>query len=202
MSPSHILEPTYQALKERLLAGHWPAGFRLDTARLADDLGVSKSPVRDSLNRLAGEHLVEFEPGQGYHVPRLDERRLLDLYDLNLLLIFGALRDGIVPLATGAPVDREPAILAAWCFSRIGQLSGNAELLAAILGMNDRLAPARHLEAVLIADPMADLIALEVALTAGVDGSIIRQIVTQYHELRKLEAGRFVAKLARGLDHR
>src|ERR1700761_6944712 len=59
MSPSHILEPTYRAIKQRLMCGEWPAGFRLDTARIATDLGVSTSPVRDSLNRLAGECMVD-----------------------------------------------------------------------------------------------------------------------------------------------
>ena len=82
MSPSHILEPTYQALRERLMGGEWPAGFRLDTARLAADLGVSKSPVRDSLNRLTGERMVDFEPGYGFHVPRLDETQLRDIFGL------------------------------------------------------------------------------------------------------------------------
>src|SRR3546814_7899560 len=65
----------------------WPAGFRLDTARLAGELGVSTSPVRDSLNHLAGERMVDFEMGAGFYVPRTDERRLCDLLALNLRLL-------------------------------------------------------------------------------------------------------------------
>src|SRR3546814_3588922 len=65
MSPAHVLEPTYQAIRKRLMEAAWPAGFRLDTARLAGELGVSTSPVRDSLNHLAGERMVDFEMGAG-----------------------------------------------------------------------------------------------------------------------------------------
>src|SRR3546814_3749616 len=81
MSPAHVLEPTYQAIRKRLMEAAWPAGFRLDTARLAGELGVSTSPVRDSLNHLAGERMVDFEMGAGFYVPRTEERRLRDLLD-------------------------------------------------------------------------------------------------------------------------
>src|SRR3546814_13644235 len=74
MSPAHVLEPTYQAIRKRLMEAAWPAGFRLDTARLAGELGVSTSPVRDSLNHLAGERMVDFEMGAGFYVPRTDKK--------------------------------------------------------------------------------------------------------------------------------
>ena len=54
MSPAYVLEPTYDTLRRRLFAGVWPSGQRLEAARLATELGVSMTPVRDSLNRLAG----------------------------------------------------------------------------------------------------------------------------------------------------
>src|SRR3546814_7069587 len=46
---------------------------RLEAARLATELGVSMTPVRDSLNRLAGERLVHSSPGEGFQVPLLSE---------------------------------------------------------------------------------------------------------------------------------
>src|SRR3546814_3490454 len=57
MSPAHVLEPTYQAIRKRLMEAAWPAGFRLDTARLAGELGVSTSPVRDR----SEEHTSELQ---------------------------------------------------------------------------------------------------------------------------------------------
>ncbi|RYE93018.1 MAG: GntR family transcriptional regulator, partial [Oxalobacteraceae bacterium] len=49
MSPSHVLEPTYASIRHCLVSGFWPAGRRLEAARLAEELGVSITPVRDSL---------------------------------------------------------------------------------------------------------------------------------------------------------
>src|SRR3989344_3702170 len=68
MSPAHVFEPTYEAIKRRLMTGEWATGARIEAARLADDLGVSMTPVRDSLYRLNGERMVDFTPGEGFHV--------------------------------------------------------------------------------------------------------------------------------------
>lgn len=83
MSPAHVLEPTYLGLKTRLKMGAWPMGMRLEATKLADELGVSVTPVRDSLNRLVGERLVELWPGEGYRVARMGERQLRDLLMFN-----------------------------------------------------------------------------------------------------------------------
>ena len=45
MSPAHVFEPTYEAIKRRLMTGEWATGARIEAARLADDLGVSMTPV-------------------------------------------------------------------------------------------------------------------------------------------------------------
>src|SRR3546814_12685064 len=74
-SDLYVLEPTYDTLRRRLFAGVWPSGQRLEAARLATELGVSMTPVRDSLNRLAGERLVHSSPGEGFQV-RSEERRV------------------------------------------------------------------------------------------------------------------------------
>jgi DNA-binding GntR family transcriptional regulator len=65
MSPAHVLEPTYQNLKQGLMEGNWRRGERLKALRLADEIGVSMTPVRDCLNRLVGEGLVDMQPGDG-----------------------------------------------------------------------------------------------------------------------------------------
>src|SRR3546814_6424456 len=81
MSPAYVLEPTYDTLRRRLFAGVWPSGQRLEAARLATELGVSMTPVRDSLNRLAGERLVHSSPGEGFKVPLLSATELRALID-------------------------------------------------------------------------------------------------------------------------
>ncbi len=87
MSPAHVLEPTYRRLKRALMEGLWPGGAKLEAMRLAEDFGVSMTPVRDSLNQLVGEGLVDLTPGEGFRVPSLTEQRLRDLLDVNAVLL-------------------------------------------------------------------------------------------------------------------
>jgi DNA-binding transcriptional MocR family regulator len=195
MSPAHVLEPTYQAIKQRLMAGQWPPGYHLDTARLADDLGVSKSPVRDSLNHLAGERLVAFEAGVGFHVPRLDETQLKDLLDLNLHLLLIALRGGLVI---------EPAIVAtngapdsaSQRFLRLARASDNNEIAATVAGIDARLSAVRRLETMVLPEPDAELEEMDHALSTRADAALIGEILTRYHDERKRHAATFVRLLA------
>lgn len=50
--------PVFLAVRERLLLGHWKQGTKLVAGDLADDLGVSVSPVRDALIRLTERGVV------------------------------------------------------------------------------------------------------------------------------------------------
>ena len=94
MSPAHVLEPTCTKLKQMLVEGVWPPGEKLEALRLADELGVSMTPVRDCLNRLVGERLVDMKPGEGYRVPRISEKALRDMLAVNAALLELALVDG------------------------------------------------------------------------------------------------------------
>src|SRR3546814_20884160 len=91
MSPAHVFEPTYEAIKRRLMTGEWASGTRIEAARLADDLGVSVTPVRDSLYRLNGERLADFTPGGGFHDHRLTETAFRALIALHVILLLDAL---------------------------------------------------------------------------------------------------------------
>lgn len=59
------------ALLEQLLRGEFEPGARLAQDHLADELGVSKIPVREALQRLAGRGLLRFEANRGALVPHL-----------------------------------------------------------------------------------------------------------------------------------
>ena len=83
MSPAHVLEPTFQRLKRMLLEGAWPPGEKLEALRIADEFSVSMTPVRDSLNLLAGARLVDLKPGEGYRVAQISEQGLRDMLDLS-----------------------------------------------------------------------------------------------------------------------
>ena len=70
------------ALRDAILGGRLGAGARLHQAELAQQLGVSRIPVRDALQRLAGEGLVEIRGRGGAFVPALSVTDLEELYEL------------------------------------------------------------------------------------------------------------------------
>jgi DNA-binding GntR family transcriptional regulator len=78
--------PTYAALRDQLrveiLSGRIPDGTRLTTASLVDRFGFSQMPIREALQSLQGEGLVEILPHKGARVLSLNTRRVRNIYDL------------------------------------------------------------------------------------------------------------------------
>lgn len=104
--------PTYAALRDRLrsdiLTGKLPAGARLTTASLVERFGVSQMPVREALQALEGEGLIEIAPHRGAAVLPLDTTRVRNIYDLR-----GALEALLVRLALPNLSNRAMAEIAA-----------------------------------------------------------------------------------------
>src|SRR5690606_31788629 len=76
----------YQFLREKLIAGELNPGSRLSDLALAKEIGMSRTPVREAINQLASEDLVELVPHNGAFVKVPDEREVEELYDLRQLL--------------------------------------------------------------------------------------------------------------------
>lgn len=81
----------YGTLRDYLRAGRIPTGQALQEAALAAQLGVSRTPVREALARLASDGLVVAE-GRSFMVPALNVGDLEDIYALRFLLEPEALR--------------------------------------------------------------------------------------------------------------
>lgn len=75
-------ERVYAELLTRISDGTFTAGERLFEQALAEDLGVSRTPVRDALKRLAAEGLVETTPNKGAQVVSFTAEDTATLYDL------------------------------------------------------------------------------------------------------------------------
>jgi DNA-binding GntR family transcriptional regulator len=80
------------AIRQLIAAGHMAGGDRLVESRLAEQLGVSRGPVRDALRLLAAEGLVRDEPRRGTFVVRLAEQDVVDIYDLRIAVETAAVR--------------------------------------------------------------------------------------------------------------
>src|SRR5438105_1199471 len=73
---------TIEALRERILRGDYPEGEPLRQDALADDLGVSRIPVREALRQLEAEGLVTFNPHRGAVVSSLSLEEIRELFEL------------------------------------------------------------------------------------------------------------------------
>jgi DNA-binding GntR family transcriptional regulator len=76
----------YEALRGMLLLFELRPGERLNEVHLAERLGLSRTPVREALNRLAAERLVLARGGHGFYVRDLDLKEAMDLYELRTAL--------------------------------------------------------------------------------------------------------------------
>ena len=181
MSPAHVLEPTYRRLKRALMEGLWPGGAKLEAMRLAEDFGVSMTPVRDSLNQLVGEGLVDLTPGEGFRVPPLTEQRLRDLLDVNSALLKTAnTANWRLPTEDGPVfIGNEYADRLAAAFSLLATGSGNRVLADIVDRISERLHLLRSREPEVLPEVNESLKQIE----AGLNGSRTDRhlAVVRYH---------------------
>lgn len=81
-----LRDTAYNALKQEIMSGVLLPGAQLLPGELADNLAMSRTPVRDALNALQQEGLVEILPRRGYFVSRVTIRDVEEIFDLRLIL--------------------------------------------------------------------------------------------------------------------
>ena len=79
-------------LSDGIITGALAPGQRLRAAALAEEWGLSQTPVREALQRLSGIGLVEATPNRGVRVAPVVQDEMGDVYSLRLLLEPFALR--------------------------------------------------------------------------------------------------------------
>lgn len=77
-----LKDNVYQVLRERLFTGRFRPGSRVSELALAKELGMSRTPVREALNQLISEGVLEQVPNAGVFVKKPDRGDLEDLYQL------------------------------------------------------------------------------------------------------------------------
>lgn len=76
----------YDHIRRKLLCGELAAGERLSEIRLSEEIGISRTPVREAIGLLASEGLIEQVPRYGAFVTFLERHDLQELYELRELL--------------------------------------------------------------------------------------------------------------------
>jgi DNA-binding GntR family transcriptional regulator len=151
----------YQELKTLLLLGDVPVGIRLREERLADRLGMSRTPVREALLRLHAERFVDRHPEGGYKAANPSAQTMRELYEIRRALELFALRrtrssgghdrDAIEELkeewvtldCDAGATDAEFVHLDEDFHRRLAESAGNRELAEALRSINERIRPVR-----------------------------------------------------------
>ena len=84
--PETISDKVYRHLKDAIISGDLRRGQRIVQEQLTEELQVSRTPIRDALQRLNAEGLVINKPFHGAVVFQLSENELQELYDIRIMM--------------------------------------------------------------------------------------------------------------------
>jgi DNA-binding GntR family transcriptional regulator len=105
-----VVDRVYDEVRRRIESGDLPRGSKLRQEPLADALGVSRTPLREALRRLAAEGLVEFHPNRGASVVALSSADVRAAYEARLDFEPGAARLAALRRPAGALVSLWQAV--------------------------------------------------------------------------------------------
>jgi len=154
--PADSVDRVYRAVTQRAVNWAFAPGERINEVALSHELGVSRTPVREALNRLARDGFVRFVPNRGFLARDLTPELVRDLYELRAAIEVAAVRlactratdEAISKLAdTWNAATENPSVrridrltAADEAFHRgIAQLSGNEQLLATLERVNAQI---------------------------------------------------------------
>jgi DNA-binding GntR family transcriptional regulator len=76
----------FNRLREDILSGKYAEGDELKEVSIGDDLGVSRTPVREALRQLELEGLIQIIPNKGAYVTGITQQDVKDIYQIRSLL--------------------------------------------------------------------------------------------------------------------
>ena len=85
-------EDVYERIRTAILDGDLAPGAVMSQVALAEELGISRTPLREALRMLQGERLVEAEPNRRVRVAPMSPADLEELYVVRITLEAEALR--------------------------------------------------------------------------------------------------------------
>lgn len=101
ISASHgeaLRTQVYEWIKEKIIRGEYHSGHRLSTREIANDFGISITPVREAINLLANEGFVEVHARSGVRVKRFSAEDIFQIYQIRLLIEPEAARQTVATL--------------------------------------------------------------------------------------------------------
>jgi GntR family transcriptional regulator, rspAB operon transcriptional repressor len=154
--PGLIRNEVYDHLKSEILSGQLPSGSRLAEIALAERLGVSRTPIREAVQRLAQDGLVDVAPNKGAKVRGVSAQDVEDVYAVREVLDglaarlaaehrtaknLKAMRAALEKLSKASPTDYAAQIAADLEFhNAIAVASVNAALEGTLRGLSEGVA--------------------------------------------------------------
>lgn len=92
-----LREVVIENIRDAILSGDFPAGMRLTELQLADEMGVSRTPIREAIRNLEQEGLVVMIPRRGAYVADVSIHDINEVYEI---------RTALETLAAGLAAER------------------------------------------------------------------------------------------------
>ncbi|SEJ72995.1 regulatory protein, gntR family [Sphingobium sp. AP50] len=196
MSPEALTAVrVHREIKALILAGRFTPGLPLTVQSLAEEFGTSTSPVRDALNRLVGERLVEMQGGGGFALAEISKRRAYHLYSfhgdlvrtiIKVMVRFDELGPPPASLLNKTAQSLTLARATAEFFALTAACSPNPEHLDAVMQVGERLAIFRLHEGPI--GRQGEELATLWNVTRSGNRNATRVAMWQYHRRRLLRA--------------
>ena len=82
LKPETLTDQVYEILREKVISGKIPPGEFIREQDVSEKLGVSRTPVREALARLASERFLERIPHRGFRLPEETVDDLVEIYPI------------------------------------------------------------------------------------------------------------------------
>lgn len=92
---STIIEKIYNILKKRIINLEFKFNQKLNVKEIAQQFGVSQTPIRDALNNLVKDELVIVKPRIGYFIIKFTKKNLCEIYEVRKMIECFALENSI-----------------------------------------------------------------------------------------------------------
>lgn len=149
------VERVYEQVKSMAISFELLPGGRLNELAIARKIGVSRTPLREALNRLTADGFLTFSPNQGFFRKPLSVKEITDLYEMREQTERGVVRLA-VQRAPDESLDSIDEFLISSCDStgkttseildlderfhnQLAALTGNAEIMQSLKNVNDRI---------------------------------------------------------------
>ncbi|MCL0032923.1 GntR family transcriptional regulator [Peptococcaceae bacterium] len=81
-----LREAVFEAVRDAIISGKFKPGERLMEVQLAEEMGVSRTPVREAIRKLELEGFVKIMPHKGAYVAKISIKDIIDVFEVRAVL--------------------------------------------------------------------------------------------------------------------